>query len=90
MCDSTGVIYQGRTEGMNPIKENIAYITNPNRIKGSLSEALVGADIFIGVSVANLLTEEHIKSMSSDPIVFALANPNPEITFENAKAWGYE
>lgn len=88
MCDSTGVIYQGRTEGMNPIKENIAYITNPNRIKGSLSEALVGADIFIGVSVANLLTEEHIKSMSSDPIVFALANPNPEITFENAKAWG--
>ncbi|SOC19664.1 malate dehydrogenase (oxaloacetate-decarboxylating) [Ureibacillus xyleni] len=88
MCDSTGVIYQGRPNGMNPIKDNIALHTNPNNIQGSLSEALVGADIFIGVSVANLLTEDHIKSMNTDPIVFALANPNPEITFENAKAWG--
>ncbi|RUL55530.1 NAD(P)-dependent malic enzyme [Lysinibacillus antri] len=88
MCDSTGVIYSGREKGMNPIKDNIAHLTNPENLKGDLSEALVGADIFIGVSVANLLTEEHIKSMNTDPIVFALANPNPEITYDNAKAWG--
>lgn len=88
MCDSTGIIYSGREKGMNSTKESVAQITNPDRLTGSLDEALVGADVFIGVSVANLLTEAHIKSMSSDPIVFALANPNPEITFENAKAWG--
>lgn len=88
MCDSTGVIYHGRPTGMNPIKENIAQLTNPENLKGDLTEALVGADVFIGVSVANLLTEQHIQSMNEDPIVFAMANPNPEITYENAKAWG--
>lgn len=88
MCDSTGIIYSGREKGMNAIKESIAHITNPNNLKGNLDQALVGTDIFIGVSVANLLTEEHIKSMNTDPIVFALANPNPEITYDNAKAWG--
>lgn len=88
MCDTKGIIYEGRAEGMNPIKDGIAHLTNRDKIKGTLSDALVGADVFIGVSVANLLTEEHIKSMNADPIVFALANPNPEITYENAKAWG--
>lgn len=88
MCDSTGIIYEGRPTGMNPIKENIASSTNPLGLRGGLSDALAGADVFIGVSVANLLTEDHIKSMNTDPIIFALANPNPEITYENAKAWG--
>ena len=88
MCDSTGVIYSGRPKGMNAMKESVAHLTNPENLKGDLSEAIAGSDVFIGVSVANLLTEEHIKSMNADPIVFALANPNPEITFENAKAWG--
>lgn len=88
MCDTKGIIYEGRQEGMNPIKEGIAHLTNPEGLRGSLDDALVGADVFIGVSVANLLTEAHIKSMAKDPIVFAMANPNPEITPENAKAWG--
>ncbi|WP_107838371.1 NAD(P)-dependent malic enzyme [Metasolibacillus meyeri] len=88
MCDTTGIIYKGRKEGMNPMKESIAHLTNRELQQGHLSDALVDADIFIGVSVANLLTKEHIASMNNDPIVFALANPNPEITYENAKAWG--
>nr|WP_106778794.1 malic enzyme-like NAD(P)-binding protein [Lysinibacillus timonensis] len=88
MCDSTGIIYSGRAKGMNPIKEEIAQLTNGNLLKGGLNEALVGADVFIGVSIANLLTKDHIQSMNAEPIVFALANPNPEITYENAKAWG--
>ena len=88
MCDSTGIIYKGREEGMNSYKENIAHLTNPTNLQGDLGEALVGADVFIGVSVANLLTREHIESMNNDPIVFALANPNPEITYENARNWG--
>jgi len=88
MCDTKGIIYDGRVEGMNPIKDMVAKLTNPKKESGNLSDALHGADIFIGVSVANLLTEEHIKSMNPDPIVFALANPNPEITYENAQKWG--
>lgn len=88
MCDTKGIIYEGRPEGMNPIKDGIANLTNPEGLRGTLDDALVGADVFIGVSVADLLTEAHIKSMAKDPIVFALANPNPEITPANAKAWG--
>lgn len=88
MCDTKGIIYKGRAEGMNPIKEAVAHLTNPEKKHGTLEEALVGADVFIGVSVANLLTKAHIASMSENPVVFALANPNPEITYENAKAWG--
>jgi len=88
MCDTKGIIYEGRIEGMNPIKETVAHLTNPQKIHGTLDDALVDADVFIGVSVANLLTEAHINSMNDDPVVFALANPNPEITYENAKAWG--
>lgn len=88
MCDTKGIIYDGRPEGMNPIKDGVAKLTNPYQLQGTLDDAMEGADVFIGVSVANLLTEKHIQSMASDPVVFALANPNPEITPENAKAWG--
>jgi malate dehydrogenase (oxaloacetate-decarboxylating) len=88
MCDTKGIIYDGRPEGMNPIKDTIAKLTNPDLESGSLDDALRGADVFIGVSVADLLNEEHIKSMAQDPIIFALANPNPEVTPEKAKAWG--
>ena len=79
MCESRGPIWQGRAEGMNPYKEDIAARTNPNRIKGGLADAIKGADVFIGVSAPNTLTEEMIRSMAKDPIVFAQANPIPEI-----------
>ena len=88
MCDTKGIIYEGRPEGMNPIKDQVANLTNPYQLRGELTDALVGADVFIGVSAANILTEAHIKSMAADSIVFGLANPNPEITPENAKKWG--
>lgn len=88
VLDSTGIIYKERAEGMNPIKDSIAHLTNPFNRRGGLDEAMVDADVFIGVSVADLLNEAHIKSMATDPIVFALANPNPEITYDNAKKWG--
>lgn len=88
MCDTKGIIYDGRKEGMNPIKDQVAQLTNPQHLKGSLSDALVGADVFIGVSTANILKESHIQSMAADSIIFALANPNPEVTPENAKKWG--
>jgi malate dehydrogenase (oxaloacetate-decarboxylating) len=87
VCDSKGILYEGRAS-MNPVKEEIARISNPEKLKGTLDDAIVGADIFIGVSVANILTKAHIDSMKRDPIVFALANPHPEITYENAQRWG--
>lgn len=79
MCDSKGAIYQGRSEGMNPYKEQIAANTNPEKIKGKLRDAIKGADVFIGVSAPDSLDEDMIKSMAKDPIVFAQANPIPEI-----------
>lgn len=88
MCDSKGIIYKDRTEGMNKTKTDIAKITNPYGIKGKLKEALQDADIFIGVSVANVLTKELIDCMNVDPIVFALANPVPEILPDKAKEYG--
>lgn len=88
MCDSTGIIYEGREEGMNSVKESIASTTNPFGLTGNLQDAMEGADIFIGVSVANLLTKDMIDSMNSDPIIFALANPNPEVAYNLAKEWG--
>ena len=78
MCDSKGILYQGR-QGMNAYKEEIAAATNPQGIKGDLAAALVGADVFIGVSVANTLQEEMIRNMAKGAIVFAQANPVPEI-----------
>lgn len=84
VCDRVGSIYKGRKEHMNPIKEWISENTNPRMIKGSLSDAMTGADVFIGVSAPNLITVNDIKRMSHDPIVFALANPEPEISLEDA------
>jgi malate dehydrogenase (oxaloacetate-decarboxylating)(NADP+) len=80
MCDTKGVIYEGRTEGMNPYKARFAVKTT----RRTLAEALVGADVFIGVSVANTLTPEMIKPMADQPIIFAMANPDPEIRPEIA------
>ena len=88
LADSTGVIYKKRKEGMNEAKIKIAEITNPQNIKGSLKEALVNADVFIGVSAPNLLKKEDIKMMSKDAIVFAMANPIPEISPSEAKKGG--
>ncbi len=79
MCDTRGAIYEGRAEGMNPYKNEIARRTNPQKIKGGLGEAVKGADVFIGVSAPDTLTEDMIRSMGKDPIVFAQANPIPEI-----------
>ncbi|RXT08829.1 NADP-dependent malic enzyme [Ammoniphilus sp. CFH 90114] len=88
MCDSNGAIYDGRIIGMNGIKEEIAKISNIQREKGNLSNVIGNADVFIGVSVAGALTKEMIRTMSRDPIVFALANPTPEIMPEYAKEAG--
>ena len=88
LCDRRGAIWDGRAEGMNPVKEEMAKITNPARRKGSLAEVLRGADAFIGVSAPGLLTGEMVKSMAPDAIVFACANPTPEIMPDEAKAAG--
>lgn len=88
LCDSKGAIYENRPHGMNEIKESLAKVTNRNRVQGSLKEVIKGADIFIGVSVAGALTQEMVRSMNDNPIVFALANPVPEIMPEDAKAAG--
>ncbi|PWK13870.1 NAD(P)-dependent malic enzyme [Tumebacillus permanentifrigoris] len=88
MCDTKGAIYEGRTEGMNPIKDLIAKNTNRERIQGSLEQVLAGADVFIGVSVANAVTQDMVRSMAPDPIIFAMANPDPEITPAQAHAAG--
>lgn len=79
MCDTKGPIYEGRAEGMNPWKEQIAKATNPDKVKGTLRDAIKGADVFIGVSAPDSIDEDMIKSMAKDPIVFAQANPIPEI-----------
>lgn len=88
LCDSKGAIYEGRIEGMNSIKEEVAMMTNRERIKGSLADAIKDADVFIGVSVAGALTKEMIQTMKEDPIIFAMANPNPEIMPADALAAG--
>ena len=79
VCDRAGAIFNGRTAGMNPLKQWLAEHTNPQRIAGSLSKAVAGADVFIGVSAANVLSVDDLKTMAQAPIVFALANPDPEI-----------
>ncbi|MDT0654395.1 NAD(P)-dependent malic enzyme [Staphylococcus chromogenes] len=88
MCDSQGAIYEGRPHGMNPTKEYVAKWTNKDKINGKLADVIEGADVFIGVSVANLLSEEMVRSMADNPVIFAMANPNPEITPELAKSAG--
>ena len=87
MCDRKGTVYSGRDD-LNWIKKEMAELTNPENIKGSLADALVGADVFIGVSAPGLVTTEMVKTMNRDAIVFACANPTPEIFPEDAKAGG--
>ena len=87
LCDRTGAIYEGR-ENLNPSKAEIAKVTNRGMVKGGLKDAIVGTDIFIGVSAPGVLTEDMIKTMHKDPIVLAMANPTPEIMPDEAKAAG--
>ena len=87
MTDRTGAIYAGR-EGLNWIKEEMAQVTNLDKVSGKLSDVIVGADVFIGVSAPGTLTTEMVKTMNKDAIVFACANPTPEIFPEDAKAGG--
>ena len=84
ICDKAGIIHKGRKENMNPMKNWLSENTNPGMLKGSLSDAMKGADVFIGVSAPDVITSSDVKDMASDPIVFALANPEPEIAPEDA------
>ncbi len=84
LCDRKGAIYKGRTEDMNPVKEEMAEITNKQMRKGSLEDVIKGADVFIGVSAPNCVTPEMVKSMAKNPILFPMANPTPEIMPEVA------
>ena len=88
LCDRKGAIYEGRTEGMNPVKEEMAKVTNPAKKVGTLADMLVGADVFIGVSAPGMVTTEMVKTMNQDSIIFACANPTPEIFPDDAKAGG--
>ena len=87
MTDRKGAIYEGR-EGLNPIKEEMALITNRSREAGPLAEVIRGADVFIGVSAPGTLTQDMVRTMAKDPIIFACANPTPEIFPDEAKAAG--
>ena len=87
LCDRKGAIYAGR-DGLNWIKEEMAQVTNPAKQSGSLADVLAGADVFIGVSAPNSVTTDMVKTMSRDAIVFACANPTPEIFPDDAKAGG--
>ncbi|MDR3559754.1 MAG: NADP-dependent malic enzyme [Candidatus Pacebacteria bacterium] len=87
MVDSQGIIYKGRGN-MNPVKEELTKITNKEIKKGDLKEALLGADVFVGLSAPNIATEEDVRRMGKDAIIFAMSNPIPEIMPEEAKAGG--
>ncbi len=82
MCDSKGVIYKGRTEGMNKYKEQFAVETEER----TLDDAMKGADVFVGVAVKDMVSQDMVRSMADNPIIFAMANPDPEITYEDARA----
>ncbi len=88
MCDTRGILYKGRKDNMNPMKESLATHTNRGLLKGQLQDAARGADVLIGVSSRGAFTDGMIKSMKKNPIVFALANPDPEISYEKAIAAG--
>lgn len=88
MCDSKGAIFEDRPYGMNQVKVEVAKYTNRSRTEGTLKDVIKEADVFIGVSVADALTAEMIQSMAEDPIIFAMANPIPEIMPELAKEAG--
>ena len=87
MCDRKGAIYEGR-EGLNWIKEEMSHVTNPQHLRGTLADVIAGADVFIGVSAPGMLTGDMVKTMNRDAIIFACANPTPEICPEDAKAGG--
>jgi malate dehydrogenase (oxaloacetate-decarboxylating) len=88
MCDTKGAIYEGRAQGMNAIKDEVAKFTNRENLQGKLEDVIKGADVFIGVSAAGALTKEMIETMNPDSIIFAMANPVPEIMPEDAKEAG--
>ena len=88
LCDRKGAIYEGRPEGMNPVKDEMSKVTNLDKKSGSLADMLVGADVFIGVSAPGAVTIDMVKTMNKDAIVFACANPTPEIFPDDAKAGG--
>lgn len=88
LCDRTGAIYEGRETGMNPVKAEMAKVTNLAGKKGNLTDIMQGADVFIGVSSPNVVTKEMVRSMNESPIIFACANPTPEIFPEDAIAGG--
>jgi malate dehydrogenase (oxaloacetate-decarboxylating) len=87
-CDRKGILYAARKEDMNKYKDQIAAFTNPKGLRGTLKDALKGADVFVGLSAPHTLTQDMIRSMAKDPIVFALANPEPEIEPEEAEEAG--
>ena len=88
LCDSKGIIYAGRPNNMNPVKEEMAQVTNRNKLKGTLSDAIKDADVFLGLSAAGALKPEMVKTMASDAIIFDMANPTPEIMPDIAKKAG--
>jgi malate dehydrogenase (oxaloacetate-decarboxylating) len=88
MCDSKGAIFEGRSYGMNDVKKEVASYTNRDRVEGDLADVIREADVFIGVSVEGALTKEMVQTMNTDPIIFAMANPTPEIMPEDAKEAG--
>jgi malate dehydrogenase (oxaloacetate-decarboxylating) len=88
ICDSKGIIYEGRKEGMNPYKDQMAKVTNRAKIQGGLKEAVAGADVFIGLSKAHVLSQDMVKTMAPKPLIFAMANPTPEIMPDEANAAG--
>lgn len=88
MCDTKGAIYDGRPNGMNPFKAEVAEMSNYQMEQGQLADVIVGADVFVGVSAEGALTESMVRSMNEDPVIFAMANPNPEILPHAAKSAG--
>jgi malate dehydrogenase (oxaloacetate-decarboxylating) len=87
VCDRAGSIYQGRTQHMNPLKDWFAQNTNPEKLKGSIAKVMEGSDVFLGVSGPGIIRPVDLKKMGKDPIVFALANPTPEIMPEKAEKY---
>ncbi len=88
LCDTRGAIYEGRSEGMNDMKEKMSRITNRSKRKGGLKEVIQGTKVFLGLSVPDVLNQEMIRTMAKDPLIYALANPNPEIMPDEAQAAG--
>ena len=88
LCDRSGAIYEGRETNMNPVKVEMSKITNPDMRRGTLAEVIAGADVFIGVSAPGALTADMVKTMAKDAVIFACANPTPEIFPEDALAGG--